>query len=221
MYELDPVTFVASIIFTWGIGLTPPLVIRYAIVRAPMDKWPAIGTCAFFWFINIILFTSLGSQSKTHNVLILVAFVSYWILRKAGTANEQAQHRAAVNEASGDGTTPLMGATMLGKTKQIQELISAGENIDTADKRGWTSAMNPFRCKSEGMRRISIVLLTVSVLAWFIFAGVASDGFTGMGEKPLFWIFLLAVPFGAYLLVMALRLLAMWIVAGFRKEGQP
>lgn len=221
MYELDPVTIVASFILTWSIGLAPPLVIRYAIVKAPMDRWPAIGTCVFFWFINIIVFTSLGSHSKTHTALTLIAFVSYWILRKAGTAKEQAQHSAAVNEASVDGTTSVMRAAALGKTKQTQELKSAESNIDAANKRGWISTMNPFRCKSEGMRRISIVLSAVSVLAWFIFAGVASHGFTGMGEKPLFWLFLLAVPFGAYLLVMALRLLAIWIVAGFRSEDNP
>ena len=56
-----------------------------------MDKWPAIGTCAIFWFLNIIIFTALGSKSKTHGALTLVAFVSYWILRKAVKAKESAQ----------------------------------------------------------------------------------------------------------------------------------
>ena len=83
MYELDSVTFIFSIVLTWGIGLTPPFVIRYAVLKRPLEKWPAIGICAFFWFLNIILFTVLGSQSKTHAVLYLVAIVSYWLLRKA------------------------------------------------------------------------------------------------------------------------------------------
>ena len=30
---------------------------------------------------------------------------------------------------------------MLGKIKQIQELTSAGANVDAADERGWTSLM--------------------------------------------------------------------------------
>lgn len=218
MYELDEVNLLVSIIFTWSIGLTPPLVIRYAIVKAPMDKWPAVGTCVFFWFFNIILFISLGSQSKTHNALTFIAAVSYWILRKPATAKEQAQHSTAVNEASADGTTPVMRAAALGKTKQAQELKSAGANIDTADKRWLTFAMNPFRCKSEGMRRISIVLSMVSVLTWFMFVGFASNGFHA--GTPFGWLILFAAPFGAYLLVMALRLLTMWIVAGFRKEDQ-
>lgn len=91
MLELDAVTIVASIILTWGIGLAPPIVIRYAILKRPMNKWPAIGTCGAFWLFNVILFTALGSKSKTHAALTLVAFVSYWILRKARKAKEQAQ----------------------------------------------------------------------------------------------------------------------------------
>jgi hypothetical protein len=66
-------------------------VIRYAILKRPMNKWPAIGTCAFFLFLNVILFTALGSRSKTHAALTLVAFVSYWLLRKARKLKETAQ----------------------------------------------------------------------------------------------------------------------------------
>lgn len=142
MHELNLLDIIFGIVFTWGIGLTPPLVIRYAVLKKPLETWPAIGICAIFWFFNFMLFTALGSQNKTHGGLILIAFVSYWLLRKKATAIEQAQHRASINEASdGDGTTPLMGAAMLGKIKQIQELTSAGANIDAADERGWTSLM--------------------------------------------------------------------------------
>lgn len=88
MYEFDTVTIIASIIITWGIGLAPPLIIRYAILKRPMDKWPAIGTCAIFWLLNIVIFTVLGSKSKTHAALTLVAFVSYWLLRKAVKVKE-------------------------------------------------------------------------------------------------------------------------------------
>ena len=91
MHEFDPVTIIASIVFTWGIGLAPPLVIRYAFLKKPMDKWPAISTCAFFWFLNIILFSALGSQSKTHAALTLVAFASYWLLRKPLAAKGNSQ----------------------------------------------------------------------------------------------------------------------------------
>lgn len=141
MYELDPVAIIFGIVLTWSIGLTPPLVIRYAVLKRQMEKWPAIGVCAFFWFFNLILFSALGSQSKTHGALTLVAFVSYWFLRKKSTAKEKAKHRSSINESSGDGTTLLMGAAMLGKIKQVKELISAGASVDAADERGWTSLM--------------------------------------------------------------------------------
>lgn len=105
MHELDPVAVVISFVLTWGIGLTPPLVIRYAVLKMPMEKWPAIGACACLWFFNIILFSALGSQSKTHAALIFVAYVSYWLLRKENTTKEKAKYRSHINESSGDGAT--------------------------------------------------------------------------------------------------------------------
>ncbi|MFY2507826.1 hypothetical protein ACN3E9_05970 [Vibrio pectenicida] len=82
MNEYDATTIALSFVITWSIGLLPPVLIRYAIMRRPLSKWVAIVVCAVFWFINIIIFTALGSQSKTQAALYLIAFVSYWILRK-------------------------------------------------------------------------------------------------------------------------------------------
>lgn len=82
MNEYDAATIALSFLITWSIGLLPPLLIRYVIIRRPLSKWVAIAVCAVFWFTNIIIFTTLGSQSKTHAALYLIAFVSYWILRK-------------------------------------------------------------------------------------------------------------------------------------------
>ncbi len=74
-------TFIMSAILTWGIGLAPPLLIRYAIARKPTSKGVAIGIVIGFWFFNLILFIAMGSQSKTHFALFLVAMASYYILR--------------------------------------------------------------------------------------------------------------------------------------------
>lgn len=71
-----------SIILTWGIGLAPPLLIRYAILRRPLSKTVAIVIVVVFWFINISIFIALGSQSKTHAALFFVALVSYYILHR-------------------------------------------------------------------------------------------------------------------------------------------
>lgn len=88
MLELSPLELFLSFIITWTIGLAPPLLIRYVFAKRPMEKWPAIGTCAGFWFLNILLFTALGSQSKGHTVLLVIAFVSYAILRRPLSAKE-------------------------------------------------------------------------------------------------------------------------------------
>ncbi len=75
-------TLLLSAVLTWGIGLTPPLLIRYAIIKRPLPKKAAIPLVVLFWFINIIIFTALGSQSKTHAALFLVAWASYYILHR-------------------------------------------------------------------------------------------------------------------------------------------
>lgn len=74
-----------SFILTWGIGLTPPLLIRYVLVRRPLGKKAVIPIVIVFWFVNLVIFTALGSQSKTHTALFLVALVSYYILNRGYT----------------------------------------------------------------------------------------------------------------------------------------
>ena len=84
----------SSFLFTWGVGLTPPLLIRFIFMRRPIGKGWAIGVVALFFLFNVVLFTSLGSQSKTHAALVLVAFLSYVILRKgAKKQTEPAQFK--------------------------------------------------------------------------------------------------------------------------------
>lgn len=100
MSELDPLSVVFSIIITWGIGLAPPLLIRYVILKRPLSKWPAIGICAAFWVSNVILFTALGSQSKSHFVLTIVAFVSYWLLRRAAHGQKSTTTQYTTTSAS-------------------------------------------------------------------------------------------------------------------------
>lgn len=82
MNELNVTDIIASFIITWSIGLIPPLLIRYVILKSPMKIGYAIGTCALFWVINIVIFTALGSQSTTHGAIHLIAIASYFIFRK-------------------------------------------------------------------------------------------------------------------------------------------
>ena len=89
MHEMDAAALIMSFVVTWSIGLLPPVLIRCVFLKRPIAKWPSIGICALFWIVNIFLFTLMGSQSKTHIVLTLIAFVSYWILRRETDAKKE------------------------------------------------------------------------------------------------------------------------------------
>jgi hypothetical protein len=69
-----------SFILTFGLGLAPPLLIRFAVNKKPMNRWSAIGTCALLWYFSIVPLTVLGS--KSYGTLTLVALISYWIMTK-------------------------------------------------------------------------------------------------------------------------------------------
>lgn len=76
-----------SFVVTWGVGLAPPLLIRFVLLDRPLDKWPAVGAVAGLWVFNLLLFTALGSQSRSHAALALVAIVSYYILRRGADSD--------------------------------------------------------------------------------------------------------------------------------------
>ena len=76
------ISFIISIIITWSIGLSIPVLIRYVFLRRPINKIPAIVIVVILLFLQLALWISLGSTSKTHFVLVLIAYVSYYILRK-------------------------------------------------------------------------------------------------------------------------------------------
>lgn len=74
-----------SFVLTWTIGLTPPLLLRYGIVRRPLRKWVAISIVIVLWIVEFLFaigMDSFNGHTGTHNhpVLMLIAFVSYYIL---------------------------------------------------------------------------------------------------------------------------------------------
>lgn len=80
---------ILSAVLTWGIGLAPPLLLRFAFMRKPMPKVGAIAFVAGFWLVNIVIFTALGSESKTHSALFFVAIASYYILRRGAKKQKE------------------------------------------------------------------------------------------------------------------------------------
>ncbi len=106
MPALDTIDLILSFAVTWLVGLTPPVVIRYVIARRPMGKLPAVGICALFWIFNVVLFTAMGSQSTRHTALMVVALVSYWILRRGASLLPAPALLRPVRPASGE-TPPV------------------------------------------------------------------------------------------------------------------
>lgn len=72
---------ILSFLITWAVVLAPPLLIR-AIRKTPINKAISILLCVVLYFANVVLFTALGSQSKSHAALLLGAWVSYHIFRR-------------------------------------------------------------------------------------------------------------------------------------------
>ena len=103
-------TLAVSFIVTWGIGLTPPLIIRYVFLRRPMSKkaasWVAAGFSAFFWMVFLAINNELGEKSGTGAVWIIMFFVARWIMSRGyvsepsrpGQPSNQAETRRAARE---------------------------------------------------------------------------------------------------------------------------
>ncbi|NLI79248.1 MAG: hypothetical protein GX442_22735 [Candidatus Riflebacteria bacterium] len=82
--EFTAEALLLSVLITWGIGLAPPIVIRYLLWRKPLSKTASITLCVLFWVTNLGIFLALGSTSKSHGVLYLIAFVSHGIYTSGG-----------------------------------------------------------------------------------------------------------------------------------------
>ena len=70
----------ASFFFTWLILLGPPALIRL-VRKKPLTNKVTIAILIALYFVNIILFTALGSTNKSHGAVMLGAFFSYFVLR--------------------------------------------------------------------------------------------------------------------------------------------
>jgi len=122
---------IVSVILTWGIGLAPPLLIRFAFLRRPISKGWAIGIVVFFWIINIMFFTAIGSKSKTHATLFLVAWASYAILRKGVRKQQSMQLKSTSDQKS--------------QSEVIQENMGSFQNVGPEElHKNKPSSLQPF-----------------------------------------------------------------------------
>jgi len=70
-----------SFVLTWSVGLGAPAFVRYVIVRRPLLRYQALGWAIGLFLAEVVLWTLLGSQSKTHAASILVAVFAFRILQ--------------------------------------------------------------------------------------------------------------------------------------------
>lgn len=78
------VAFIISMAITWTLGLIIPVIIRYAIVRKPMNKGVSFLIAAINFFLNLYFWIYLdmqyGGGSKTHYVQYVMACVAFYLL---------------------------------------------------------------------------------------------------------------------------------------------
>jgi heme/copper-type cytochrome/quinol oxidase subunit 4 len=79
---MDLSIIILSAIITWSIGLLPPLLARYVILKRRFKiKSTTIAFVFVQYIFNLMFFTYMGSESKTHAVLYVIGFVSYSMLK--------------------------------------------------------------------------------------------------------------------------------------------
>lgn len=84
---------VLSLLITWGVGLSPPLLIRYVFVRRPMSRktagWIAAGFSLLFWISFLALNVAMKEKPGSGFVWVLVFFVAQWIMSHGYAAQEK------------------------------------------------------------------------------------------------------------------------------------
>lgn len=75
---------IIGFLISWGLGLTPPLLIRYVFVRKPLSKktatWIAVSFSVFFWMAFRYVNYVHGERPGSGFVWILIFFVARWIM---------------------------------------------------------------------------------------------------------------------------------------------
>lgn len=88
---------------------------------------------------------------------------------------------------------------------------------DACRKRKSVLRLNPFFAKTEGMRRLGVVLFVFSLIGWFLFVTMTGDG--PMSPVEIL-IVLIGLPLIAYLTILAVYRLIQWIIHGFRSKQE-
>jgi hypothetical protein len=109
MPELHPeqwgLTLLDVYAITLGIGLALPLLLRFVLARRPIAKGWAFAMAALFCALSLVVFDTLGGQSRTYGAFVLIAIVAYLILaagRKGKPPVFEESESAGPQEAAAD-----------------------------------------------------------------------------------------------------------------------
>ena len=77
---------------------------------------------------------------------------------------------------------------------------------------------NPYRCKSEGLRRVTIAASLVALVYWVasVAIQIASKGFSKFDIGD--WSIVFGAPIAVYAAIMTVRFLVLWVIDGFRND---
>lgn len=91
--DIDALELVLSFVFTWFVGLSLPAFVRFILYRRSLDRAEALAITIGLGLMEMAFFVLLGSQSKTHAVLLLIGWVAYRILQtKRGRFDKRMQY---------------------------------------------------------------------------------------------------------------------------------
>lgn len=80
------IDLITSFIFTWGLGLVIPYLVRYKVHKKQLKRRYTVPLVIFIFLfqviISILIHEYAGDGRSPSGALILVAFVNYLILRR-------------------------------------------------------------------------------------------------------------------------------------------
>ncbi|MDY0302311.1 MAG: hypothetical protein RBR70_12695 [Arcobacter sp.] len=76
------ITIILSVLFTWGLGLIIPILLRFVFLKRPVSIIIAIAIVVVTYFIQIGLAIEMSGTNKGHFAPFLIAIVAYFIMRK-------------------------------------------------------------------------------------------------------------------------------------------
>lgn len=110
--EMSSAELLLSFAITWGLGLAPAIIARYAWYKQPLPRntanWVAGTTSVVFWLLFLFLNAAAGQERGSGAVWILVFFVNRWLMtRGPGDAVQVTGATEGWNVPASDAASPV------------------------------------------------------------------------------------------------------------------